>query len=312
MEAMILAFKLVFPLCVYMGLGYFLSKKSFFQEVSTKDVNKLVFKVLLPLSVIKCIWGADLRNGIDWTVILFAVGMTLAWFFLCWFLMPHFSKENRVISVMIQGAAKSNYVLIGTSMVAMLYGDQLGMTGVLVAFIAPLNNALSAITFELYRGKKVKIKELLIKIITNPLVASGIIGTLVSLSPIPVPEYIMTQVVGKLAAMATPLAMLMLGATFDFTYVKKYRKEIGIVTVARLIGAPLLEIPIMILCGFRGVNLLAILIISVTPCAVNCYNTALAMDGDADLAGVLVAITSVLSIFTMFMWIALVSGMGLL
>lgn len=312
MDAMLLALRLVFPLCVYMVLGYGLQKKNFFSQSTTKEMNNLVFKVLLPLNVIKSIYGSNLRSGIDWSTIVFCFVSILIIFILCWITMPFFSKDKKVISVMIQGIFKSNYILLATSMAAMLYGEQIGMAGVLVAVVAPLTNILSAITFELYRGEKIEFIKLLKKIILNPLVCSAIIGIVLSLSEIKIPDYFMNQIIGKLSGLATPIALIMMGATFDFSYINKYQKELTIVTLGRLLVVPLLELPFLLFFKFRGVNLMALLLCASTPTAVNSYSTALSMGGDGDLAGAIVAITSILSIITMFIWLFVVSSLGLL
>ena len=317
MAALLLALRLVFPMFCYMLLGYGLQcgkilKKPFFTEAGTKDINNLVFRVLLPLSVIQSIYKSNLKHGIDWMVIGFVFVMTVGVFLLSWLILPRFDSDRRRLPVMIQGAYKSNYVLMGTSIAAMLFGDDIGMAGVLVALTAPLNNILAAIIFEHYRGGRVSPSAMAKKILTNPLVASGLIGIALNLLSIPIPKYFMDNVISKLAGMATPLALIVLGATFRFDYASHYVKQISIVTVIRLILVPLCAVPAAILLGIRGVDLIAILICAATPAAVNSYPTAVSMGGDGDLAGAILAITSLLSVFTMCIWIALVTGMGML
>ncbi|MBQ5952380.1 MAG: AEC family transporter [Lachnospiraceae bacterium] len=315
MESLLLALRLVFPMFCYMALGYFLQhglKKPFFSEKGLKDINNLVFRVLLPLSVIQSIYNSNLKHGIDWLVMGFVFFATLAVFLLSWAVCLRLDKDPTRIPVLIQGISKSNYVLMGTSIAAMLFGSDIGMAGVLVAVTAPLNNTLSAICFEHFRGGKMKPAAMLKKILTNPIVAGGLIGIALNLLSVPVPSYFMTQVVSKLGGIATPLALIALGATFRFDYVSRFARNIGIVTAARLLLVPLIEIPLAIALGLRGVNLVAIAIVSATPTAVNSYSTAASMGGDAELAGAILAMTSVLSIVTMFLWISLVSGLGLL
>ena len=54
------------------------------------------------------------------------------------------------------------------------------------------------------------------------------------------------------------------------------------------------------------------LVVFATPVAVNSYNMALQMDGDADLAGGIVLTTTLLSCLTLFLWIWLLKSLGLL
>ena len=63
--------------------------------------------------------------------------------------------------------------------------------------------------------------------------------------------------------------------------------------------------------GFRGVALGIILLVFAAPVAVNSYTMALQMDGDANLAGGIVLLTTALSCFTLFLWIWLLKSLGL-
>ena len=64
--------------------------------------------------------------------------------------------------------------------------------------------------------------------------------------------------------------------------------------------------------GFRGVELCTILVVFGAPVAVNSYTMALQMDGDADLAGGIVLLTTAVSCLTLFFWIWLLKSLGLL
>ena len=61
-----------------------------------------------------------------------------------------------------------------------------------------------------------------------------------------------------------------------------------------------------------GTSLCAVLVVFGTPVAVNSYNMALQMDGDADLAGGIVLLTTALSCLTLFLWIWLLKTLCLL
>lgn len=61
----------------------------------------------------------------------------------------------------------------------------------------------------------------------------------------------------------------------------------------------------------RG-DLIGLMCIFVAPCAITSFNLASAMDSDADLAAQLVVFTSVVSIFTIFIWIFTLSQLGLI
>ena len=64
------------------------------------------------------------------------------------------------------------------------------------------------------------------------------------------------------------------------------------------------------LLGVRGANLIAVLLFSGAPAAVNSYSTAVSMGGNEELAGEIVAVTSLLSVFTLFGFLSILGTMG--
>ncbi|MBQ9594090.1 MAG: AEC family transporter, partial [Lachnospiraceae bacterium] len=63
--------------------------------------------------------------------------------------------------------------------------------------------------------------------------------------------------------------------------------------------------------GIRGANLIATLMYSGSPTAVNSYSTAVSMGGNEELAGEVVAVTSLLSVFTLFLFLTALQALGL-
>ncbi|NLA53206.1 MAG: AEC family transporter, partial [Clostridiales bacterium] len=62
--------------------------------------------------------------------------------------------------------------------------------------------------------------------------------------------------------------------------------------------------------GFDKTAVLTAMALSAVPTAVSSYPTAKAMGADAVLAGQIVAVTSTLSILTVFLWVLSLSAMG--
>ena len=65
MSTVILSFQAIFPLMAYMALGFFLNKKGFFPDRVPQAINKLVFKVFLPLYIFNSVYNTDLAVGQD-------------------------------------------------------------------------------------------------------------------------------------------------------------------------------------------------------------------------------------------------------
>ncbi len=79
----------------------------------------------------------------------------------------------------------------------------------------------------------------------------------------------------------------------------------------KLLLFPGLAVLAAALLGFRGVELASILISFGAPTAVNSYNMARELDGDAELAAGIVVTDTALSCLTLFGWIVLLRSLGL-
>ena len=309
---MLLSFQAVFPLLAYMLIGLFLRKISLLDEKTASGMNKLVFRVFLPLSIFQSIYNADIHENFNSKLALFAALTCILSFLIISLIVKHFEKDRTIMPVMIQGIHKANYNLLAIPIVSSFYGNEIGMTAVLVAVITPIVNTCSTIAFESARGGKVDFRKMLKKILLNPMVYSSLLGLVVSISGIRIPALIMNSVVSKLGAMATPAAMLALGAGFDFTAMKKWAGRLGAVFAGKLVILPLLIVTAAALLGFRKADLLAVLIYSGAPTAVNSYSTAVSMGGNEELAGEIVAGASLLSVLTLFIFMTVMGRLGLL
>ena len=75
--------------------------------------------------------------------------------------------------------------------------------------------------------------------------------------------------VADLSKMATPLALVILGAEFNFGQVRKCVRQLVIGVSGRLVVMPLIFLTIAVLLGFRGEELIALLVMLAAPPAVS-------------------------------------------
>ena len=322
MNFMLLAFNAVFPLLAFMMTGFFLRKVKLLDKKTASGMNKLVFKVFLPLSIFNSIYNADIRSDFDLKVALYVACTCILSFIVISFLVSRREKDLTIRPVMIQGLHKANYNLLVIPIVTSFYGNNMGMTAVLVAIITPIVNICSTITFEAARREAGREQNsstaatgavnMIKKIILNPLVLSSLLGILANISGIKIPSLLMNSIVSKLGAMATPAAMLALGSDFDFRAFKKWANRLCVVIIGKLFILPVILVTGAALLGIRDANLIAVLVYSGSHTAVNSYSTAVSMGGNEELAGELVAVTSLLSVFTLFVFLTVLGSLGLL
>ena len=170
---------------------------------------------------------------------------------------------------------------------------------------------LAVVCLETFRGGKVNVKKVTHGIVTNPLIIGSFLGLSMLVIGIKLPTFLEVTI-KDVSKIATPLSLILLGASFSFSNVKKYLKETIITVIGKLIIVPLVFLAISYAVGFRGISLLSLMIMFAAPTAVSSFQMAKQMDGDADLAGQIVVFTSAFSIVTVFAWIFILKQLALI
>ncbi|WMJ21887.1 AEC family transporter [Paludicola sp. MB14-C6] len=303
MDNLLLSFHIILPLFIMLALGYIIKATKLVDDHTLEQMNDVCFKVLFPILMFNNIYKTELKYAFKPKLLLFAIGSVICIFLLLCFLVPLIEKSNSKRGVLIQGIFRSNFVIFGLPIAISLCGEKhIGPTSILIAIIVPLYNALSVVILEVYRGEGVHIKRILKGIITNPLIIGGVIGVIAMLLHLQLPVPI-DKTINDLSKITTPLALMLLGASFRFSDIRSYRKQITIGVLGKLIIIPLIFIPISVLLGFRGYELVPLVVMLGAPPAVSTYTIAGKMDADQTLAGQLVVFGSIGCIVTMFLWI---------
>lgn len=300
----------VLPMCLIMALGYGTRRLGWIRREEISAINKIAFRIFLPCLLYYNVYCSDLSGSFDPLLMAYAVGGVLLTFGLSlgYTLLTEKLPERR--GVMIQGMFRSNYVIMGIPVATALLGaGQLGTVSILIAVVVPLFNMLSVVVLEVFRGQKPKPLHILGQIAKNPLVIGSVLGILTLAAGIRLP-HILEQTIQNISAIASPLQLFLLGAFFQFSGLKTYRRELVTVSAAKLIVAPGLFLGLGALLGFRGVAFVSLIGVFASPTAVNSFTMAQQMGGDAELAGDIVVTTSAVSILTMFLWIFLFKSLG--
>lgn len=311
MENLILSVNVVLPLFLLMVAGYFTKQIKLYDMKSHAVMNKLVFKVFLPVLLFKNIYTTSLETEINGRVFLFTVISVLLMFGLLFAVIPLLEKDNRRRGVLIQGIGRSNFVLFGMPMAEMLCGGDMATTSLLVAVVIPMFNILSVIALEVFRGGKVRIKKILLGIIKNPLIISSLLGLLALAAGVRFPTPV-EKAIADLAGIATPFALFLLGGAMEFSKVSANLRALAIGVLGKLVVMPFLFITAAVLCGFRGIELVSLMVLFMAPSAVSSYTMAQQMDADGELAGQQVVFTTAFSILTIFLFVLVTKNIGLI
>lgn len=311
-ESLFISLEIVLPLFFLMAIGYIIKRTGMMNETSVKQVNSVIFKIFLPLLVFLNIYNTELAESFNSKLLLYAVAGVLIQFVLSLCLVILVEKENSRRGVMLQGMFRSNFVLFGIPISTAFFGDQAaGLAAILIAVIIPLYNVLAVISLEIFNGRRPNILKILLGIVTNPLIIGSVVGVLFLLFHIELPT-VLYETVSDISGIATPLAFIILGASFNFGDVGKYARELSLVLGCKLVFFPVLFLGIALLLGFRDAPLAVLLTVFGAPIAVSSFTMAQQMGGDHALAGQLVVFSSIFSIVTMFLFIFLLKEMAFL
>ncbi|MBR2466343.1 MAG: AEC family transporter [Clostridia bacterium] len=331
MDSLIFAFNAVLPIVLVVALGYFIKRIKLVTVGTAKELNKIVFRVLLPANLFLSVYKIDSLASVNLTFVLFAVVATVALFALGLIYVRFATKEYSRRGALLQAVFRSNYALIGVSLVVEIFGESgSGSAALLAAFIVPLFNILAVITLTVFEPvaegeekHKISVKRIVIGILKNPLALSVFTGLAVlgiracfvrfdlsfrlsDLSPV-------SSVLEMLSRSATPLALVALGAQFEFSAVKEMKREIISATVVRLIFVPLLALGSAVLFfRFTGPEYAALIAAFASPVAVSSVPMAQEMRGDATLAGQIVVWTTLFSSVSLFLFIFALRALGVL
>ena len=139
------------------------------------------------------------------------------------------------------------------------------------------------------------------KLFVNPGIAGLLIGLIIFVFSVPVPR-VLSSTVNYLAAIYTPLPMLIIGYHLSKTNVLKAFKDFQciIAVLLRLIVYPLVSLGVLYILGVRGTLLVSVIIsLSAPVAAVTTMFSSKFGGGDTALSVDMVSLSTVLSIITM-------------
>jgi len=290
-------------MCILMTLGYVLKRTIHLTDTTLKQVNKMIFTVFLPVVLFRNIYMSDFLTDVNPVLLVFGGMATFITFLILYFLMPRFVKNRSDAGTMVQGIFRSNNVLFGLTIVGSIYPDSdvLGMVSLLAALTVFIYNTLVVFLFESYRDAKMDVKSVIIGVAKNPMVIGIALGIVMLFSRFRLPD-MLTDVVNDIGGIATPLALIVLGGTFTFSGFHRYRTKLIVSALGKLVLIPALVLPVAVLAGFRGPELVALMALFASPTAVASFTMSDQMGGNGELAALIIVVTSVCSVFTIFTW----------
>lgn len=308
----IVAVSAIVPMFCLMAVGAFVKFQKWLTDEELNHLNRMVFRVFFCAMLFHSIYTTELATSFRPKLMLFGAGGVLIVFFLLMLIVPRIESDNRRRGVIVQAIFRSNFVLMGVPIVANIFGDaNIAVSTMMIAVIVPIYNILAVFALETFRGGQFALLPILKGVFKNPMIIGAIAGATLLILGVEVPKPILKPI-GQIAAATTPVALIILGASFKLGSTHEHRKQLIGALFGRLILVPAVMLSIAaFVFGFRGIEFVTLVAIFASPCAVVSFAMAQQMGGDADLAGNCVVFTSALSCLTMFCWILLFKTLGI-
>lgn len=298
----------VLTLFLLIAVGVFCAKTRLLDQAAAKAMANLVLYIATPCVIIKsCIREFDpaMLWGFLTVVAVAAVNHALLILVARWAFPKGEEARRRVLRC---ATVFSNAGYMAIPLQQAILGDD----GVFycAAYVIVFNVFLWTYgLMEMSGQRKLSVKQILL----NPGVIGVAVGLVLFLLPIPVPALV-TDAIGHLANLNTPLPMVIIGYYLAQTnLVEALRDKAGwLCMVLRLVALPLLALGGLLLCGVRGDLLTACMICISTPVATACTMFSTRYDRATGLSVNLVSVSTLLSVVTIPLMVALSNWLGAL
>lgn len=316
MENFIYSINATIPVFLVMIIGYLLKQFNILDDHFAAKANKFNFQVTLPALLFQDIATTDMRSDFDLKYVLFCAIVTSVCFWGIWGVSKLFVKDDSIRGAFVQGSFRGSAAVFGIAFIMNIYGNS-GMAPLMIIGAVPLYNIYSVIVLTFEAEDKEpgsgNIKKACINICKNPILLAILFASIFSLAGwynhLP---FIVTKTVSNIAGMASPLALICIGVTFEGRKALAKIKPTIYAALYKLILQPAIFLPIAISMGFTGEKLVALIIMLGSPTTPSCYIMAKNMKNDGILTSSIIVATTLLSSITLTLWIFIVRSLGYL
>lgn len=295
------------PIFLVMVIGYILKQIGMLNDNFVTVANKFNFKVTLPFMLFKDIAGVDIKAVFDIKYVLFCAIVSTICFWVVWGTAKLLVRDKTLRGAFVQSSFRGSAAVMGLAFIQNIYGSS-AMGPLMIVSAVPLYNIFSVIvlTFEANDStgidKKAKIRQAGINICKNPIILSILAGLIVGLLGIQFPTLV-NKTVSSVAQMATPLALITIGAGFEGRKALAKIAPTMAASMIKLVLQPLVFLPVAAWMGFSGEKMIAILIMLASPTTPSCYIMAKSMNNDEVLTASVIVTTTLMAAFTLTGWI---------
>ncbi len=296
------------PIFVVVAAGAVLRRTRFVPAGFFNQTNRLVYWVAIPCYLFYKTAEATIEGAAAVRVFLVILAGMLGTLVLGYGVAWLWRLPRRATGALVQGAYRGNLAYVGLPVVLLAFSSNGGRFGQDVPSLAVLATALMVPIYNLAavlvlvagqeadgRQWRARLRQLGLRLATNPLLLSCVAGLIVLAAgwPLPAPVRRSCEIIG---AMTTPLALMGIGSALTFRDLRKRWQEAGLAALLKLAVSPLVGLLAASRLGLSQPELRMALIFLASPTATASYVMAQQLGSDEALAADIVVLTTALSL----------------
>ena len=290
-------------LFIMAAVGFVCCKVKIYSDKTAKATTDLLFYVIIPCLIVESFIDMEYSSEML-KKFLISLALGFATHFIAILInLPFFSKKKDINNAIYKfGSIYGNVGFMALPLANAILGAE-GVfycaSGVIAFNVISFTHGVAVMSKE-EKGFDFK------RLILNPGVLSVVVGMPLFLLQVKLPT-IIVQPISGIAALNTPIAMIIFGTFLAKTDLKTMftDKKIYLVALMKLLVLPLIVLAAYKLCGVTGTLLTACTITASVPSANNTTMFAAKFGHDASLASKTVSLTSIMSILTLPVIIAI-------
>lgn len=295
---------IILPIFTLILLGWGVRRWMLQEEAFWRGLERLIYFAFFPALLFHTLSHAPLDFaqatpmllvGIGYTVIGMALGYASQWLF---------ADPPRVFAAAFQCSFRFNSY-VGLALAGALFGRPgIAAIGLLMGFLVPLAN-VAAVAVLARHGEGDWLKSIL----GNPLILATAGGLVFSQTGLSLPGAA-DAALELLARASLPLGLIAVGAGMRFSGLGHARGHLWYGVTVKLLVLPAIAWGLGRLAGLQGVWFTTALLLAALPHSTVAYLLAVRMGGDGRISANQISLTTLLSMLTLPVWLALAEGAG--
>lgn len=307
-------FNTIAPVFLMIGLGAVMMQRGLFTPAFLEGANRLTYWVGLPALLVYKIAGARFDSSVFgpmmFTLFAGVIGTVATAYAVSWLM----RLPRDTVGTFVQAAFRGNLAFLALPIllysIESLPDEQAGpIAATAVLALGPmvaLFNVISVVALlaSQHRLTRAAAGRIAWQVASNPLLIACVLGMILSYTAWQLPSFV-DRTLAAIGGMSLPLALIGIGGTMAMVGVRGQLVTATVAAVLKVAVAPLIGLAVALALGLDREQLRIVLIFLAAPSAAASYVLAEKLGGDGPLAASTVFISTVLSIVSLGIIVAL-------